>query len=369
MANLKQTLSPRVMQDLKKRSFAGILIYTVALCVVLFADSYYFRYPEASNRFIWLITGICFIRLVHQITGSRIQAWLPGADSLIFLTGIVLTALVWGVQSGIFMAQPGEENAKMLMVICTIGICAGGCSAYSPCLPLAHVFNFLILWPAVLSLALTSENTSLVILFIMFSAYMAAMSARQNAEYWTALDNEALLEEKSRDLEKLSNMDGLTGLYNRRFFDTAYKLGWQRAIRRRHRLSLILCDIDHFKRVNDDHGHMAGDEYLRTMAHVLTQVFRRQTDIVARFGGEEFVVLIEDAGPGTAEELAENFRRQMADVQVQFESQIIQATVSLGVAEMAPRAGHRREKLLARADAMLYQAKQSGRNRVSGVRG
>ncbi|HCY84657.1 MAG TPA: hypothetical protein DHV36_05930 [Desulfobacteraceae bacterium] len=365
MANLKQDISPRVLDDLKKRSLAGVFTYTIALCVVLFPDGYYYRNPQMSNWFLWLITGICVLRLIQLFIESKFISRPTRLNTCLFWVGVVVTGLIWGVLSAIVMVQPGEENVKLMMLVCTIGICSGGCSAFSPDLRLALVFNVFILWPSIFALATVTENFPLVSLLVMFSTYMAFMSSRQNTEYWTALNNETLLKEKTRDLEKLSNMDGLTGLYNRRFFDTAFKLAWQRALRNRQRLSLIICDIDYFKQVNDAHGHQAGDEFLRTMAHTLTQVFKRQTDIVARYGGEEFVVLIEDAGDGRAVELSERFRRQMADNRVRFEARTIRATVSLGVAEEVPAADTQRESLLARADAMLYKAKQSGRNRVA----
>ncbi|MCG8615865.1 MAG: GGDEF domain-containing protein, partial [Desulfobacterales bacterium] len=95
------------------------------------------------------------------------------------------------------------------------------------------------------------------------------------------------------------------------------------------------------------------------------QVFKRRTDIVARYGGEEFVILIEEAGDGRAVDLSERFRQQMADIRLRFESHTIRATVSLGVAETIPTADAQRDSLLARADAMLYKAKQNGRNRVA----
>ncbi len=364
MANLKQKLSPRVVKDLKKRSFVGIFIYTVALCVVLFADGYYFRHPAFSNQFLALITGICLLRLVHRLVDLWVPPRLEMANTFLFLAGLALTALIWGIGSAAFMAQPGEVNIQLLMLVCTIGICSGGCTAYSPSLLLALVFNFFILWPGIFSFFVQGTNVPLAILFIMFSTYMALMSIRVNAEYWIALENEALLEQKSKDLEKLSNMDGLTGLYNRRYFDTALEVNWQAAVRNKTRLALIICDIDFFKKVNDKFGHLAGDEYLRTIARSLNQVFKRKTDIVARFGGEEFVILISDAQKEGSVHLAEAFRQQMEETRLQFESHTIKATVSLGLAEIMPGPGQERDTLIAQADAMLYEAKHKGRNRV-----
>jgi diguanylate cyclase (GGDEF)-like protein len=364
VANLKQTLSPRVVTDLKKRSFVGIFIYTIALCVVLFADGYYYRHPDFSFLFLAVITGICLIRLVHRLADPWVPERLEKGNTIIFMAGIALTALVWGIGFAVFMAQPGEVNIQLFMVVCTIGICSGGCVAYSPSRLLSLGFNLFILLPGIFTLFAGDTNIPLAILLIMFSTYMALMSIRVNAEYWTALENEALLEQKTKDLEKLSNMDGLTGLYNRRYFDTAFEVSWQTAVRNKTLLTLMICDIDYFKEVNDEFGHLAGDEYLRTIAHTLNRVFKRRTDIVARFGGEEFVILISDARKGDSALLAEAFRQQMEDTRLQFESHTIRTTVSLGLAEMTPGPGLERDSLIARADAMLYEAKNQGRNRV-----
>ncbi|MEH0023078.1 MAG: GGDEF domain-containing protein [Desulfobacter sp.] len=364
MADPTKKISPRVFSDLKKRSFVGVFIYSIALGTVLFADGYYFRHPQVSNRFLAVMTGICLLRLIHDRSGSWIPARLALADIYLFFTGIVLTAVVWGTGSAAFMVQPGEMNIRLLMVVCTVGICAGGCAVFSPCLWLALAFNLCMLWPGILALLFQGENLPLAVLFIIFSIYMALMSTRIHTEYRAALENEALLKQKTKDLEKLSNMDGLTGLYNRRYFDTALEIGWQSAARNRTCMALILCDIDFFKRVNDAHGHLAGDEYLRTVAHTLNRIFRRQTDIVARFGGEEFVVLMGDVKKGSAACLAETFRQQVARTRLQFETRTIATTVSLGIAEITPGPDIEPEALIARADAMLYRAKNTGRDQV-----
>ncbi|WDP83805.1 MAG: GGDEF domain-containing protein [Desulfobacter sp.] len=204
----------------------------------------------------------------------------------------------------------------------------------------------------------------MLVLLCMFSAYMAFMSIRGNTEYHTALKNEALLEQETKGLEKISNSDGLTGLYNRRYFDTALEIQWQEAMRNKSRLSLMIADIDSFKQVNDRFGHLCGDEYLKMISHILGQVFRRKTDIIARFGGEEFVVLMSDLPPGAAHGLAEDFRQKIERSELTFESKTVQTTVSMGVAQVLPCKGQQMQTLISRADTMLYKAKEKGRNRV-----
>jgi diguanylate cyclase (GGDEF)-like protein len=363
VAYLKQTFAPRVVADLKKRSVVGIFIYPIALSVVLFSGGFYFRHLVFSRWFLVLILGVCLFRLIYILIDSRIPAQWNQISQIFFIIGVTLAPLIWGLGFAQMMVLPGEVNTQLLMVTCTIGICSGGGTAFSPNLWLALCFNAFMLWPGILSMALNSVNLPLVVLILIFFTYVFLMSFRANSEYLLALESEALLEQKTKDLEKISHVDGLTGIYNRRYFDTALEIAWQDAVRNKSRLALVICDIDDFKQVNDDFGHLAGDEYLRTIAYTLNQVFKRQTDIVARYGGEEFVVLITQARPGTAVELAETFRQAIESTQVEFESSTIQTTVSLGIAEILPEPGRKKETLISRADIMLYQAKNKGKNR------
>ncbi len=364
MALLKQRISQRVADDLKKRAYPGIIAYPVLLTVLLYGSGYAQRQPEFSIQFMLILGGICLFRLVHSLVVSRIPYRFADLSLDFFFMEICLSALVWGIGLAKFMGMPEAADMRVLMVISTIGLCSGACSSYAPFLPLALAYNFLILGPGILYMLYLGGYWHVVILFALFSGFTAFLSARANAEYQMALDNEALLKQQARDLERISNMDGLTGLYNRRYFETAFEVAWQNAARNREHLALVICDIDFFKRVNDAHGHLAGDEYLRTIAHHLSRTFRRQNDIVARYGGEEFVALLSGVRPGMARHRAENFRAAMAKITLNFESHTIRTTVSLGVAEIIPTADMEKESLLARADAMLYEAKASGRNRV-----
>lgn len=173
------------------------------------------------------------------------------------------------------------------------------------------------------------------------------------------------LEEANSKLEFLSNTDGLTGIANRRSFDQALSVEWMRAQRSNSPLSLILLDVDHFKRYNDHYGHLAGDDCLRAIARVLAMGGQRATDITARFGGEEFVVLLPNTSPRGALEIAKRIRHEVMALSlphVGTPTGIV--TVSLGVACQAPSLRHASDALLQEADSALYRAKQSGRNCV-----
>jgi diguanylate cyclase (GGDEF)-like protein len=174
------------------------------------------------------------------------------------------------------------------------------------------------------------------------------------------------LEENNKLLERLSTLDTLTGLANRRRFDEALQQEWRRASRDAGSLSLIFCDIDFFKGYNDTYGHQAGDDCLHRVARSLAEVVNRPGDLAARYGGEEFVVLLVDTVLEGAAFLADRMRTKIESLRLAHRSSGLGAflTASFGVASLVPRPGLKPEDLIALADHALYAAKQQGRNKV-----
>ncbi len=173
------------------------------------------------------------------------------------------------------------------------------------------------------------------------------------------------LELVNQRLEKLAVTDGLTELYNHRFFHERLALECERSHRSKTPLSLVMIDVDHFKLYNDRNGHPAGDEVLRRVAGLLSEG-RRANDIVARYGGEEFAVMLVGTEKVRATEVAERLRQRIAEAPFgdgsgQPDGRL---TISLGVAA-APEDGYDAQALLKAADRALYAAKKAGRNRVS----
>jgi diguanylate cyclase len=172
------------------------------------------------------------------------------------------------------------------------------------------------------------------------------------------------LEQANQRLQALTMQDGLTGIYNRRYFDDKLLAEWQRAVRNRESLALLLIDIDHFKDFNDRHGHLAGDECLRRVAQVIRSTITRPSDAAARYGGEEFVVILPDTTAEGAVHVAENIRQSLQQVRINLESGVTQVSVSIGAAAVVPSEARSPQDLVASADSALYQAKAAGRNRT-----
>ncbi|MCH8620940.1 sensor domain-containing diguanylate cyclase [Undibacterium sp. TS12] len=172
------------------------------------------------------------------------------------------------------------------------------------------------------------------------------------------------LEEAMRALKQLAITDGLTGCYNRLLFNERMPGEMQRAIRYQRHLSVLFCDIDNFKSVNDLYGHAIGDKVLIAFAQSLKNALRSEVDWVVRYGGEEFILILPETAFTAAVEVAERIRQQVEQhLSVSLaEGQVLHVTASFGVAEL--RAADSMESLVQRADQWLYFAKSHGRNQV-----
>ena len=196
------------------------------------------------------------------------------------------------------------------------------------------------------------------------------ITERKQAEHALAEARQAL-EENNRDLARLAHLDALTGLANRRRFDQIIDAEFRRTVRVRQPLSLLMMDVDFFKRYNDVYGHVAGDDCLKQLAGILHASQRRAGDLAARYGGEEFVMILPNTDSRGAALIAEKIRAQTAALQIPHSaSDAGMITLSIGVYSMVPE--HEKnttEELIQLADACLYAAKRDGRNKVNvGIR-
>lgn len=179
------------------------------------------------------------------------------------------------------------------------------------------------------------------------------------------LTTEAQLRRAWKRMADLASLDGLTGVANRRRFDTALDVEWARARRDRSPLALLMMDADHFKKFNDNYGHLAGDACLRAIAAAIAAVPKRATDLVARYGGEEFAVLLPQSDIAGAYVIAESVRRAVYDLAVpHLFNEEQRVTVSIGLASIVPTRASEPLELIAASDKALYEAKHQGRNQV-----
>ncbi len=177
------------------------------------------------------------------------------------------------------------------------------------------------------------------------------------------INNQRLISKQIRAIEELNLQDPVTVISNRRGFDNRIHLEWLRAIRDKTSLSLAIADIDHFKAYNDEYGHIQGDVLLRALARKFVSMLRRPADFVARWGGEEFVIMMPNTELAGALTHTEEIRKSVEEMLV---PNLPTATISIGVASVFPSINSSMEELFNMADSALYKAKNSGRNKVCG---
>lgn len=179
----------------------------------------------------------------------------------------------------------------------------------------------------------------------------------------SAMEKLSIAHEK---LQTISITDALTNLYNRYYFNEHWKIEFKRAYRDGSELALIMMDIDHFKKVNDTHGHPAGDECLKVIADCITQHASRESDIACRYGGEEFAIILPNTPEAGAYDVAEKIRKEIQSRVIRWESIEFKVTASLGVTANHPKTceGNSQQFFINQADQALYKAKNQGRNQV-----
>ena len=193
----------------------------------------------------------------------------------------------------------------------------------------------------------------------------AALRLKEETDRRKAREQE--LQALKDKFELLSNLDGLTHIANRRRFDKAYAVEWLRARRDQRPLSILMIDIDHFKKYNDTYGHLQGDSCLRAVARAVAGSMHRPADLAARFGGEEFVALLPNTDASGALAIARQVQQLVEELELEHASSGVSplVTVSVGVACALPGQDMDPDALIHAADTALYTAKNTGRNRIA----
>jgi two-component system chemotaxis family response regulator WspR len=190
---------------------------------------------------------------------------------------------------------------------------------------------------------------------------------QRDAAFQALQESQQKLQDINLELLRLTNTDGLTGIANRRYFDEYLHAEWRRARREKTELSMLLIDVDYFKRYNDTYGHVAGDEVLRRIATTIQAACRRPGDLAARFGGEEFAMILPKTSPESLELLGETVRLAVEELAIEHSASSTgnRVTISGGGATLIPGDGDIPARLIELADGRLYRAKHHGRNRIA----
>jgi diguanylate cyclase (GGDEF)-like protein len=323
------------------------------------------------NTLIWWTAGLvalCVVRIgtnigfARAVAGEReIRRW-----ERIFIASIMVVDLWWGL-GALLLLPPQDILIVDAVVFAFVMLMAGGHAASYAAHPFTVVAGVLCLvLPITVDFALKPDTFHRAMAFVSVMYVAASMRSIRTLGYFfgrTYRLAHELRQEKAR-AEALAQTDFLTGLDNRRAF---YEQGERllRSLEISHRPAAVLMfDIDHFKSINDRHGHAGGDVAIRAVANLI-RAHLRVGDLAARLGGEEFALLMADAKLDEAIATGERVRAACQALVVDFENQRIAFTTSVGVASLQP--GNTLDGWVAHADAALYRSKQEGRNRVSAI--
>lgn len=328
--------------------------------------------------FVWYVVLIS-LSIIRWIFGQRFlpgQTNLPSQEELHtfvqrHLVYSTLISTLWGVSGFILFSQQALVQATHVLLLGSAVVAA------MPVLTLSRMALYLqigmILLPITLNLLLHNEPTQQILaIAALLLGGLLGMAARFVNQLLDDL-NAAKLQ-----MQEQAHTDPVTQIPNRRFFDHIFKAEWRRAARENQTLSLLMIDVDYFKRYNDHHGHHAGDQCLQIIAQCIRASARRAADVVARHGGEEFVVLLPDTSLEDAAKLAERLRKNIEEQHIPHSDTGIPRiiTVSIGVAACHPTAQGNMSPdkesiitypamLLKAADRALYRAKRNGRNQIA----
>jgi diguanylate cyclase (GGDEF)-like protein len=342
------------------QSFPATFVSVVAgllLCLLLW------QHVNDGLLLGWLVAILlaAVVRLVLFILYFRTK---PAGKALLawerpYIYTLGFASLMWG--SVVFVMPVDSPLYQSVIFFFLIGMAGGAISTYSALRFMALSAMLTVMSPTVIWLLWRGQPLQLGMAAGALLFMIAALRATKVLS--TALHNSFQLArelENARDrYEKLAQTDFLTGLNNRRAFYEHGQPLVNYCERNRRPLSAMMLDVDHFKSINDAHGHVAGDAVLHRLAQVLATAIRK-SDVCGRMGGEEFAVLLPDTTMGAASSLAEKLRLSIEETPVMHEGVQLRFTASIGVAAD----GYDIDKLLHCADMALYRAKAAGRNRV-----
>jgi len=348
------------------------------LATIITKKGDFFKKPTLYYGVLYFMLLVAMI--IFNLVFRALQKNIPRNLRKIYITGVffIITILIYC--AGISLLDQLSSGQIIVYIVATIAI------ASTPIFDPIAIFIiyvtiqalFLILMPyfqkSYSMLVANYFNSTTLIVISWIIAFMRYK--KQIDDFYTQKmlqgKNEELnimnmkLEKANLKLEKLSQTDALTGLYNRLMFDRTLKSEWERCKRHFIPLSLIMVDIDYFKLFNDNYGHLAGDDCIKKIAEVLSSTAKRISDSVARYGGEEFVIILPHTEKEDALKLAEHIRENVEGLKIPHEYSNVShyVTISLGVVSLIPSAGMSTDQFILTADNALYEAKRS-RNSTS----
>jgi len=350
--------------DFLRRSLPGVLVYALAWPVLAWITDFHLQEPFISNLFSALFIGISALRLWHAYTTAQMydrctKLWRTMLFTLSYAHAMTLSGLMV-----VMLLTPRFDEQVMATALITVGLVSGAVASLIPKPIFTQIYVAILVVPTIAVSIFHPKFNYLLPLFLILWAYYIFMGRRFSAEYQRAFHIETKLKDQQKKLEQLNITDNLTGIYNRQFFDNAMDLQWDVASRSQSSISLLFLDLDFFKKVNDEYGHLIGDKALCHAANIFSEIAKRKTDMIARYGGEEFAIILPGTSADDAKALAEHIREHLEANPLNIGEKCLRLTTSIGVNSVIPNNQINFVTFIDQADQALYHAKNQGRNQV-----
>lgn len=354
-------------------SKAFIFIETIMLVVSLITKKQEFL-KAPSIYYVAMYIIMLIVMAIFLSIFIKLQKNIPEKWTSIQIAGISFGIFILLWCAGISLLDQLSYGGQVIVYVVAI-ISVSVTPFYRPVILLViysvvHILFFILMHYFQKSSGILFGNYINSTSFLIISWAISYMRYKNRIEEF---NNKKIIQEKNNELErlnkkleKLSQTDGLTGIFNRFMFDATIKKEWNRCKRQLKSLSLIMIDIDYFKTYNDNYGHQAGDDCIRKIAEVLSYCARRSSDAVARYGGEEFAVILPYLDKENAYNLAEQMRKNVEKLNIEHahSSATNCVTISIGVNTVIPSDKSSIEEFIRTTDKALYKAKEKNRNNV-----
>lgn len=293
-------------------------------------------------------------------TTSHLNLW----DNLNF-AGTLMTGLIWGSLT-FFYSSLWPPEVQISLWVLLIALMSGASASISVVLKYYLAYSAPIMLFS-LYVQYVDKSYYLMAIFFFYSLLLSMTARNFRKQNNFIIEQQIKLIDANNKLEALATKDALTNLPNRRAFENLFRNEWERHLRSKNHLSLMMLDVDYFKNYNDHYGHSKGDECLRSIANIIQKSLLRPSDVAARYGGEEFIIILPETSKEGALEVAEriHYNLKVMNIPHEYPRPDSRLTVSIGIATLIPESGKNSKVLQLLADRELYKAKANGRNCTS----
>ena len=351
------------VDDTYRLAMVGGAFYLAGWLVVGIYGNAFSRAPLVSWMLVLVFAALTIVRFLHRPPdadhAARRMAWLRYHWAI-----VVVSTAIWGELFCWVILDPGFGRAQTAALLGTLGLATAFAHGFAMRRGFAFTGIALLYLPGLLLLWRDPANRSSAVVMTIYLVYVVVSTFRSNAEYNLRLDLDQQLRDQRDLFAQRSLIDPLTELANRRHFAEVLSEACTHAHGSAEPLTLLLLDLDHFKKINDTHGHAIGDACLIAFAGRIRGAFGGADDLVARLGGEEFGVVLMGQDEAKACARAQHFRDDLMGHPIAVEGIVLAVTASMGIAEFDGARHRDPDDLYRAADRAVYRAKAEGRNRV-----